>query len=98
MDMRGGHGMTITRPYDAEDNEVNETMRRILLNYTKKIGEVITEMSIYKYCVLVATESGRKFRMSQSQGCRSAYYNVRTHLYMCEEVDGKSARIKKSEW
>lgn len=90
--------MTITRPYNAEDNEVNETMRKTLLSYANKISEVVAEVIIYKYSVFVLTESGRKFRMNQSQGCRSAYHNVRTHLYMCEEVDGKSTRIKKSDW
>lgn len=90
--------MTITRPYEAEDNEYNKAMFKIIEHYTKKIGEEIKKVEIYTYCVVAETESGRTFISTKADGCRSRYYNVKNYLYLKERTAEKDVRIKKSEW
>ena len=79
--------MKITRPNNAEDNELNLKMNEILEHYLSKQGETIKEKEIYANSVIVLTESGRKFTTS-----------VRRYIYLNEFVNGKPKRIKKEEW
>ena len=90
--------MTIIRPYNAEDNEYNKEMLRVVEHYTNKIGEVITEVSIYTYSVVAKTESGRTFISTKADGCRSRYTNVRNYIYLKERTEKKDIRIKKADW
>lgn len=90
--------MTITRPYNAEDNEYNLAMSEIIEHYASKQGEVIVEKEIYKYAVYAKTETGREFIATKANGCRSGHYNIRNYIYMKEVVNGKQKRIKKEEW
>ena len=90
--------MVVLRPYNAEDNELNTEMRRIVENYLKKNGEVIFSISIYEMAVNVITESGREIFVSKAMGCRARTYEKRNYFYMTEKINGKQKRIKKEEW
>ena len=90
--------MTITRPYNAEDNEYNIMMGEILDHYTSKHGEIIEKKEIYTFAVIVYTKSGRKLKATKANGCRSSHFNVRNYIYLKEYINGKQKRIKKEEW
>lgn len=90
--------MLITRPYNAEDNNINIEALKILQHWALKNNEKILEARIYGGAVEIFTESGRNVYVSESQGCRSRYENVRSHLYMTEIKNNKRTRIKKEEW
>jgi hypothetical protein len=90
--------MKITRPHNAEDNEYNIEMNRIVEHWAERYGEVIKEKEIYTYAVWILTETGREIIATKAAGCRSGYHNVRNFIYLKEIVDGKHKRIKKDEW
>ena len=52
--------MIVLRPYDAEDNEINMEMRRVIEEYSKKNNEIITIIEIFESKVHVKKESGRE--------------------------------------
>lgn len=90
--------MIITRPYEAQDNEVNTQMLTILTHYVNKIGEEIQAVNIYELAVNVITTTGKEFTMHMADGYRSIHKNVRHFMYMVEIVNGKRVRIKKENW
>lgn len=90
--------MTITRPYDAENNDFNLAMDDILGHWAERHGEVISVKEIYTSAVKIRTESGREVMATKAEGSGSSHYNVRNYIYLKEKVGGKSVRIKKEEW
>ena len=90
--------MNITRPHDAEDNEYNIEMNKVLDHWADRHGEIIVSKEIYKYAVVAKTETGREIIATKADGCRSRHINVRNFIYMKEIKDGKHIRIKKEDW
>lgn len=86
------------RPYQAQDNEINQEMRSILDEYLQKNNEQINEMYIYELSVKVITESNRIIVMTKAEGCRARTTQKRNYFYMREFKNGIWLRIKKSEW
>ena len=98
MTGRKVNAMTVLRPYGAEDNEINMTELDVIKHWAERNNEIIKVVDIRTLGVSAEMESGRMVRLNQSNGCRSAYKNIREHLAMYEEIDGKSVRIKKADW
>ena len=90
--------MIITRPHNADDNDFNIEMDKILEHWAKRHGETIKEKEIYTYAVYILTDTGRELIATKADGCRSGHFNVRNYIYLKEIVDGKHKRIKKDEW
>lgn len=90
--------MIVLRPYDAEDNEINMEMRRVIEEYSKKNNEIITIIEIFESTVHVKTESGREISITKADGCMANTYDKRNYFYMKEKVNDKWKRIKKEEW
>lgn len=90
--------MTINRPYNAEDNDLNKLQAKILTDWAKKNEDTIVEMTIFAKAVRIETQNGYTVKMNISEGCMSRYQNVREHLYMSKMVGNRWVRIKKSEW
>lgn len=90
--------MVVLRPYNAEDNELNTEMRRIVERYLQKSNEQIIYVEIYSMAVSVRTESGREVSITKAEGCMARTTEKRNYFYMKERVNGKWKRIKKEEW
>lgn len=90
--------MVVLRPYNAEDNELNTEMRKIVESYLQKSDERITCIEIYGMAVNVKTESGREVSITKAEGCMARTVEKRNYFYMKEKVNGKWKRIKKEEW
>ena len=89
--------MIITRPYEAEDNEINKEMFNIIMNYLKKNNINPEEIQIYGYCVS-AICGNEKYIISKAEGCRAKTHMARNYFYMQIEKEGKRKRIKKEDW
>ena len=90
--------LTILRPYDAKDNEINMKMRKIIENYLIKNNEVISHIEIFDCALKVKTQSGRTFNMTMADGCMAKTYEKRNYFYIKEKINNKWVRIKKEEW
>ena len=97
--MVGDRKKIIVRPYNAEDNETNQAMRKILEAYLNKINAAYDEIEIYGESVIIKTLDGKEYQMNKAQGCRmGTSYNQRIFFYMTENSTGKRIRINKKEW
>ena len=89
--------MIITRPYEAEDNELNKEMLNILVKYLAKEKIEPSEIQIYGSAVN-AICGDVEYYISKAEGCRARTYEKRNFFYMQKKQDGKRKRIKKEEW
>ena len=86
-----------TRPYGAENNDINRIQLETLVRHCNKIGDPVRKAEIYVYGVKVLTLSGREFLMNISDQ-HTAFRNAAKFIYMKEEVNGKQVRIPKENW
>ena len=89
--------MTITRPYGAEDNNINTAQRDMLERYTAKIGETISEIEVYEQAIQATTTTGRKL-FANITDIYSRERNLTKYIYLKEEINNKQVRIPKSKW
>lgn len=90
--------MEIIRPYNAEDNNINTEMLKILKNYVKKENTKIETIYIYTLSVTLITQDGRIITMSKAEGSRARTFEKRNYFYMQETIEGKKRRINKENW
>ena len=90
--------MTIERPYNAIDNEINKKMQEIFIRYAKKHNYEIKTIKIYSKALLVETTTGKQFALNISDCSRMTNRNISDYFYMKIIINGKQKRIPKSEW
>lgn len=88
----------IIRIADAQDNELNLEMRKILNRYTEKKGLEIEKEEIYKCAVAFYIVGGGELRCNVTDSAYACNSKPSNYIYLKSIVNGKSKRVPKSEW
>ena len=85
--------MIVERPFNAEDNEVNEVQIKMIKNWAKINNEEIVTLKIYEAAVNATILSGRNIIVNITEG-RGGHRRISHYMYMKERINGKFVRIK----